>query len=310
MTIGSLFSGYGGLDLAVQKVFGGEVAWHCEWDKAPSAILEHHWPGVPNLHDVTQVDWATVPPVDILTGGYPCQPFSAAGQRKGTDDDRHLWPYVREAIRVLRPRFTVLENVAGHRSLGFDRVLADLAEDGMHVRWASVRASDVGAPHHRERLFILVTFPDTESIRRDHGQAENFGPSDRKIHASRNDRDLTTDTDSIRCVGRRDASEQTGGPHPATDRLHPLDWGPYDAAVRRWERLTRPAPAPTEPNRNSRPRLSATFAEWMMGLPADWVTDPAIGLTRSEQLKAVGNGVCPQQATAAIRAVLAAQASA
>nr|WP_245813872.1 hypothetical protein [Rhodococcus marinonascens] len=74
--------------------------------------------------------------------------------------------------------------------------------------------------------------------------------------------------------------------------------------------MTRPAPAPTEPNRNSRPRLSATFAEWMMGLPADWVTDPAIGLTRSEQLKAVGNGVCPQQATAAIRAVLAAQASA
>ncbi len=109
---GSLFSGYGGLDLAVQEVFGTEVVWHCEWEAAPSAILEHHWPGVPNLHDVTEVDWTTVPPVDILTGGYPCQPFSAAGKRKGTNDERHLWPYVREAIRVLRPRYTVLENVA------------------------------------------------------------------------------------------------------------------------------------------------------------------------------------------------------
>ncbi|MHC9531765.1 DNA cytosine methyltransferase [Prescottella equi] len=169
---GSLFSGYGGLDLAVQEVFGTEVVWHCEWEAAPSAILEHHWPGVPNLHDVTEVDWTTVPPVDILTGGYPCQPFSAAGKRKGTNDERHLWPYVREAIRVLRPRYTVLENVAGHRSLGFDRVLGDLAEDGMHVRWTSLRASDIGAPHHRERLFILVTPADADDRERNRDERE------------------------------------------------------------------------------------------------------------------------------------------
>ncbi|NKR30676.1 DNA cytosine methyltransferase [Rhodococcus hoagii] len=384
--VGSLFSGYGGLDLAVLEAFHGVVAWHCEYEAAPSEILEHHWPGVPNLHDVTEVDWAAVPPVDILTGGYPCQPFSAAGKRKGTNDERHLWPYVRDAIRVLRPRYTVLENVAGHRSLGFDRVLGDLAEDGMHVRWTSLRASDIGAPHHRERLFILVTLPDPEGVRRDHGSTADIGSADREVNAPRDDRDRPADAggsafgqqpggapsqeagpyagdrpvdrrgertagdwrqdashpedhgcgqlddrsvgdearggrlrvlaggdrredaaepEGIRCDGRRSAPGQTEGPHAAARGCSTgVDWGAYAPAVRRWERLTRPAPAPTEPNKNGRPRLSAAFAEWMMGLPAGWVTDPAIGISRADQLKAIGNGVCPQQAVAALRSML------
>ncbi|NKS42275.1 DNA (cytosine-5-)-methyltransferase [Rhodococcus hoagii] len=340
---GSLFSGYGGLDLAVQEVFGAEVVWHCEWEAAPSAILEHHWPGVPNLHDVTEVDWATVPPVDILTGGYPCQPFSAAGKRKGTNDERHLWPYVREAIRVLRPRYTVLENVAGHRSLGFDRVLGDLAEDGMHVRWTSLRASDIGAPHHRERLFILVTLPDSEGVRRGHGEAADLGSTDREVHSfgddrhgvahSENDRrgqlddspfgdaargrrlrvaaggdrlEDAPDTTNLGCEQGRQARGGRDGPPDDGSRI---EWGAYAPAVRRWERLTRPAPAPTEPNKNGRPRLSAAFAEWMMGLPAGWVTDPAISISRAEQLKAIGNGVCPQQAVAALQSMRAIERS-
>ena len=152
----------GGLDLAVEQAFGAETVWHCEINDAASKVLAHRWPDVPNHRDLTTTDWSAVEPVDILTGGYPCQPFSHAGKRKGTDDERHIWPDVREAIRRLRPRYTFLENVAGHRSLGFDRVLGDLAEDGLHVRWTSVRASDVGAPHQRERLFILVTPADAD----------------------------------------------------------------------------------------------------------------------------------------------------
>ena len=153
--------------MAVEAVTGATPAWFVEFDKAPSKILAHHWPDVPNYGDVTKINWETMPPVDILTGGYPCQPFSQAGQRKGTNDDRHLWPYVREAIRVLRPRFTILENVAGHRSLGFDRVLGDMAEDGLHVRWTSIRASDVGAPPTTASGFsssrppTVVSTPDT-----------------------------------------------------------------------------------------------------------------------------------------------------
>jgi len=103
-TIGSLFTGYGGLDMAVQSVLGGEVAWYSEIDKHACTVLGAHHPGVPNLGDITAVDWTTVEPVDVLTGGYPCQPFSHAGQRKGTDDERHLWPFIADALRsgVLR----------------------------------------------------------------------------------------------------------------------------------------------------------------------------------------------------------------
>lgn len=117
MKLGSLCSGAGGLDLAVEQVFGAETAWHCEIDDAAAKVLAHRWTGVPNHRDLTATDWGAVEPIDILTGGYPCQPFSHAGKRKGTDDERHIWPDVREAIRRLRPRYTFLENVAGHRSL-------------------------------------------------------------------------------------------------------------------------------------------------------------------------------------------------
>lgn len=166
MRYGSLFSGAGGLDLAIEEVFGAECAWQCEYDAAASKVLAAHWPAVPNLHDVTTIDWSTVEPVDIMCGGYPCQPFSAAGQRKGTDDERHLWPYFAEAIRRVRPRYVVLENVAGHRSMGFDSVLGDLASLGYDAQWCSIRASDVGAPHRRERLFVLATDNPSRSQKR------------------------------------------------------------------------------------------------------------------------------------------------
>lgn len=337
MRIGSLFSGYGGLDLAALQLFpGSSVAWHCEWDDAPAKILDHHWPTVPNHRDVTTLDWITVEPVDILTGGYPCQPFSAAGQRKGTDDERHLWPYVRDAIRLLRPRFTLLENVAGHRSLGFDRVLGDLAEDGMHVRWTSLRASDIGAPHHRERIFILVTDPSggrpagidgftgSSTPRRSReriagGSGWSASPADSEGErpwrlperggASDAGSDcgvaLLPDPQGVRWgVGdtedERPAHREVHA--PGNDRLA-IDWGTYAPAIRRWERLTRPAPEPTELNSNNKPRLNAAFAEWMMGLAAGHVT-AVPGISRAHQLKAIGNGVCPQQAIAAYSSLL------
>ena len=156
MKIGSLFTGYGGLDLAVEQHVNGSLEWYAEIEPAACKILEELHPGVPNLGDVTKIDWSTVPPVDVITGGYPCQPFSHAGNRKGKNDERHLWPYVRDAIRTIRPRFAVLENVRGHVSLGFADVLADLATIGFDAEWGTFRASDVGAPHRRERLFIIA----------------------------------------------------------------------------------------------------------------------------------------------------------
>ncbi|NQE88584.1 DNA cytosine methyltransferase [Nocardia terpenica] len=159
--IGSLCSGYLGLDMALESIFAEiELSWVADIDRNAIKFLTGRTPTVLNLGDIKQVDWNAVPPIDVLTAGYPCQPFSTAGRRKGEDDPRHLWPYVREAVRALRPQLTLLENVAGHRSKGFDAVLGDLAEIGLSAQWVSVRASDIGAPHRRDRLFIAVTDPD------------------------------------------------------------------------------------------------------------------------------------------------------
>lgn len=153
----SLCSGYGGLDLAVEAVTGARTRWVAEIDRDASAVLAARFPDAENLGDLKQIDWsAYAGQVDVLTAGYPCQPFSTAGRRLGTDDPRHLWPWVADAIRLVRPRLVVLENVAGHLVLGFDAVLADLAEMGMSARWGIVRASDAGAPHRRERLFVVA----------------------------------------------------------------------------------------------------------------------------------------------------------
>lgn len=115
LRIGSMFSGYGGLDRAVENVFGATPAWFCEWDDAPAKVLSHHWPHVPNHRDVTQNDWHDVEPVDILTGGSPCQDLSQAGKRVGmTQGTRsNLWVNMREAVNQLRPQLVVWENVLG-----------------------------------------------------------------------------------------------------------------------------------------------------------------------------------------------------
>jgi DNA (cytosine-5)-methyltransferase 1 len=186
MKIGSLFSGYGGLDLAVSKITGAEVAWHCEWEEAPSKVLEAHFPGVPNYRDVSKVDWEAVEPVDILTGGFPCQDLSSAGKRAGLQEGTRsgLWSEFYKAITVIRPKLVVIENVRGIlnakansgmeytpeimeqagggaalRALG--AVLGDLADVGYDARWTSLRASEAGAPHQRFRVFI-VAYPESK----------------------------------------------------------------------------------------------------------------------------------------------------
>lgn len=165
--IGSLCSGYRGLDMAIEETFGGTTAWVSDVDAGANKILTHHWPTVPNIGDLTTAKWDDVEPVDILCGGYPCQPFSVAGTRKGTADDRHLWPFIANALRVLRPRIAIFENVANHLRLGFDTVLTDLADIGFDAEWITVRADrTVGAPHQRRRLFFLATAQDPDSTAR------------------------------------------------------------------------------------------------------------------------------------------------
>jgi DNA (cytosine-5)-methyltransferase 1 len=150
--------------MAVRTVFGGELAWWADNDPGPTAVMRRHAPAAPNLGDVRAVAWDTVPPVTILTAGYPCQPFSEAGKRLGADDPRHIWPDIARGIGALRPPVVVLENVPGHIRRGLDAVLGDLAALGYDATWTTVRACDVGAPHRRERLFVLAA----DTVRAEH----------------------------------------------------------------------------------------------------------------------------------------------
>jgi DNA (cytosine-5)-methyltransferase 1 len=154
MRVGSLFTGIGGIDLGLERA-GMTIAWQCEIDPYCRKVLAKHWPDVPCYEDVRSLP-DDLEAVDLVCGGYPCQPFSLAGSRAGAADPRHLWPDFARVLGLLRPRFALLENVPGHLSLGFGTVLGDLAELGYDAEWACIPAAAVGAPHLRWRLFVLA----------------------------------------------------------------------------------------------------------------------------------------------------------
>lgn len=466
LTYGELFAGYGGLGMGVQSVLGGEMRWCAEFDKAPSRILEARYPDAPNLGDVTKVDWSQVEPVDVITGGFPCQDVSHAGRRAGLIRDGEgrtrsgLWGHMLRAIDTLRPRLVVVENVRGLLSATADSdvepcpwcmgdagaspmralgaVLADLADGGYDAQWYGLRAADVGAPHGRFRVFVfawpaadtdgdgLASFGRWLVERRDAHRrdgADGYGapaapegmtllptpvadnsrglPSSgtdyaslpnavaallptpavndmgegktpeawdawtakmQAAHGNGNGHGKSLSIEAQRLLPTPSVADGMGGhlsrsgsrsnelllpgvakglaernllPTPMTaytsssveewrarrpagnggvrDTVGDLRlvaeemldrWGDYAPAIARWEAvLGRPAPDPTEPGAKGSPRLSPRFVEFMMGLPAGWVTD--VDISRNEQLKALGNGVVPQQAAAATAAFVA-----
>ena len=170
LTVGSLFSGIGGLDLGLERA-GMEVIWQSEIDPYGCRVLKKHWPEVVNHGNIKEIKWGDVVRPDIICGGYPCQPFSTAGKRNGTDDPRHLWPWVREAISELRPKYAILENVRGHVSLGLNVVLGEMASIGYDAEWQIVSAASVGAPHRRDRV-IIVAYP-TKQFSNERGHRDN-----------------------------------------------------------------------------------------------------------------------------------------
>ena len=160
MKHGSLFSGIGGFDLAAEWM-GWENVFHCEWEKFPRKVLKYYWPKAISYGDITKTDFTIHRgDIDILTGGFPCQPYSAAGKRLGTEDDRHLWPEMLRAIREIAPKYVVGENVAGLLSwnggLVFDEVQSDLEAAGYSVQPVLLPACGVGAPHRRDRVWFVA----------------------------------------------------------------------------------------------------------------------------------------------------------
>jgi DNA (cytosine-5)-methyltransferase 1 len=325
LRIGSLCTGYGGLDIAVRAVFGGRLVWCADNDKHAAAVLDVRYPGVPNLGDLTWLDWRTVESADIISAGFPCQDISYSGRGAGIEKGVRsgIWKNIVTGIRILRPKVIVVENVAALRSRGLDRVLGDLAEVGYYSVWASVRASDVGAPHRRERTFILGYGP---------GSGNLLAPA--HTRGQRRTRRATTreaaggwppggfERPGVGTVPGRAAAPDTARglwdlAEPSQHSWHTdagrggdadegrecnraIDWGRYEPVIRRWEAITgRAAPQPTEAGTRGQTRLAAAFSEWLMGLPSGFVADLDLPYTAKHRL--LGNGVVPQQAVAALR---------
>jgi DNA (cytosine-5)-methyltransferase 1 len=163
LTIGSLFAGIGGIELGLEE-HGHRTVLQVERDPYCLRVLERHWPHAHRHDDVTTFPawWKQhkeeVGHVDIITAGFPCQPFSLAGKRLGTNDERWLWPATRDAIRAVGPKWVLLENVSAlvRDGRAFGTVLGDLHGLGFDAEWATLRASDFGAPHNRERVYIVA----------------------------------------------------------------------------------------------------------------------------------------------------------
>lgn len=156
MNVGSLFSGIGGIELGFKRE-GFRTSWFVENNPYCQEVLKRHFPAARIYGDITKLDFSTLPEVSVLTGGFPCQDISTAGKQAGIRGKRSgLWKYYAEAIRVLRPKVALVENVPALAYLGLDEVLADVAEIGYDAEWFNLSASAFGAPHRRERIFILA----------------------------------------------------------------------------------------------------------------------------------------------------------
>ena len=159
MRHGSLFSGIGGFDLASQWM-GWENVFHCEWMDFPRKILEYYWPDAESFTDITKTDFTKYEnTIDIISGGFPCQPFSMAGKRKGKEDERYLWDEMLRAIREIKPKFVVAENVSGLVSIDegmvLNKVITDLETEGYETQSFIIPACSINAPHRRDRIYII-----------------------------------------------------------------------------------------------------------------------------------------------------------
>lgn len=162
LTVGSCFSGIGGLDLGLQRA-GMEIRWQIENDKFCNEVLEKHWPEVKRYSDIREVDEKELEKVDIICGGWPCQNLSVAGRGTGLEGEKSVLFFdLIRIVRALRPRYILLENVAALANRGLSTVLGEMAEAGYYAEWDCLKASDVGAPHKRERIFIFGYLADTE----------------------------------------------------------------------------------------------------------------------------------------------------
>lgn len=281
MRVGSLFSGIGGFDLGFERV-GFDIAWQIESDPFCQSVLRKHWPNAKLYSDIREVKVNELQPVEVLCGGFPCQPVSVSGKRKGQDDERWLWPEFARIVRGIRPDYVVVENVPGLLTVDggrlFGTILGDLAACGYDAEWQVLSAATLGAWHQRDRVFIVAYAngngylqPDTPTRKsnpmpvRDLPQSNRQGP---KLCPAIGSRETLTDSDCQRLEERevfgRDAEQKL-----------------------------------------------AAFARNCGAGTGIWAVEPGVGRVadgvpyRVERLRALGNAIVPQVAEFVARMILA-----
>ena len=266
MKVLDLFSGIGGFSLGLERA-GMQTVAFCEIEEYPRRVLKKHWPDVPIFEDVRKLKGEQVGTVELICGGYPCQPFSTAGQRRGTEDDRHLWPEYLRLIREIRPRWVIAENVAGHISMGLDEVLSDLESEGYKWEAFIIPACALNAWHRRDRVWIIAN--------------TGLSESQRWIHSEKRQQP----------GGRRDSWSE-----PASLGVNASN---TDSARRKKQH---PANFTKEQRFNSGP-INTGWSQWKNEPGVDRVAD---GIpSRVDRIRALGNAVVPQIPEIIGRAIMA-----
>jgi len=271
-----LFSGIGGFSLGLERTGGFETVAFCELEEFPRKVLAKHWPEVPIHRDVRELKGSDIGAVDVICGGYPCQPFSTAGQRRGQEDDRHLWPEFNRLVAELRPAWVIGENVAGHISMGLDDVLSDLEGQGYAARTFVIPACAVDAPHRRDRVWTVAhTTSRKQSSGLNDSKLEGMAPTEPE--GAKQPRSRGGSQDVADTIGQRGRSGKTD-----------------------WENA-KDAGQSSRHSRGDRSRVGAWLSEPDVGRVANGVP------SRVDRLKALGNAVVPQIPEMIGRAILEAE---
>jgi DNA (cytosine-5)-methyltransferase 1 len=299
LKVGSLFAGIGGFDLGLTWAGGYEIAWQVELDQWCRRVLQKHWPDAERFADIRDCGIHNLSPVDVIAGGFPCQDISVAGTQKGLEGERSsLWWQMRRIVGELRPRYVLIENVPNLLIRGFDRVLGSLSEIGYDAEWGVISANDVGAPHLRQRLWI-VAYP--ESLRELQSKGGKRNINGRISHCREEGPLAYPDGDD----GRGASSPVSCGRHPRVEHrrggtgLNVSDSAQevaYPDGTRFRERCgTEPMEA-----RHLSAECGGASEEWQDRYDENWAVEPDVGRVahgiprRMDRLRGLGNAIVPQ----------------
>lgn len=333
MTHGSLFSGIGGFDLASEWM-GWDNLFHCEWESFPRTVLKHHFPNSESYGDIKETDFTIWRDrIDIVTGGFPCQPYSAAGKRLGKQDERHLFPEMLRAVREIQPRWVVGENVRGlvswNGGLVFEEVQSELEAEGYEVQPFLLPAASVNAPHKRDRVWFVAYSNDKGRS----SKPRNFSEEDGKVSQRNQDAQLSH-SDSLDVADPSSVRRGGGRIRPKTNQEQGYEMGEGFGQHRDrvWSQAQRCSSNATDPNsevsqhRNESGKTSGSTITkertQSFGSPRSWEkfpTQPPVcggndGIPRSldsitfpkwrkESIKAYGNAIVPQVALQIFKAI-------